>query len=187
MWRSAAESLARLPPRSGAGSPGAHPLVARVAPSTPLADGRDPIAPLYFEEALSDLKSELASGVPVFQSLLRTYLLDNTHRLTHALLPSPGMTASLEAQEAERLAAVRAKLSPDEIAELIKETKELKAAQVRRRIPSRGRCPAQSARRSSRCGRAPRSSAGSPLPPQPPCHRPHVRALQHCAPPARRT
>ena len=81
MWRSAAESLARLPPRSGAGSPGAHPLVARVAPSTPLADGRDPIAPLYFEEALSDLKSELASGVPVFQSLLRTYLLDNTHRL----------------------------------------------------------------------------------------------------------
>ena len=133
MWRSAAESLARLPPRSGAGSPGAHPLVARVAPSTPLADGRDPIAPLYFEEALSDLKSELASGVPVFQSLLRTYLLDNTHRLTHALLPSPGMTASLEAQEAERLAAVRAKLSPDEIAELIKETKELKAAQVRRR------------------------------------------------------
>ncbi len=46
-----------------------------------LHDG-DPMAPLAFEDALKSLKARLAAGEKVFETIIKTLILDNPHRTT---------------------------------------------------------------------------------------------------------
>ena len=48
------------------------------------------------------------------------------------MLPDKGLAAQREASEKERLAAVRAAMGPQDVEEVIQETRELKERQVRR-------------------------------------------------------
>ncbi len=92
--------------------------------------GRDPIAPLYFESALAELKADLAAGKPVFQQLLRTYVLDNPHQLTLTLTPETTLAATLAAEEAAALEAAARSFGESDVERLARETAELKAQQA---------------------------------------------------------
>ena len=99
--------------------------------------GRDPVAPLRFEETLAALKADVAAtGGKIFVDLLRKYVLDNPHRATVTLVPEATLAAKLEAEEAAELAAVRSKLADAELAKLADETKKLRAAQAAHDDPS---------------------------------------------------
>jgi len=97
--------------------------------------GRDPIAPLFFEEALAELKAELAAGVPVFQTLLDDFLLANPHRLTFTLTPEATLAEQLAAAEAADLEAKVKELPKESIEQLAVETTALKAAQAAHDAP----------------------------------------------------
>jgi Zn-dependent M16 (insulinase) family peptidase len=90
--------------------------------------GRDPLAPLAFEAPLAAFKAALAADPAYLSGLIRRYLLDNPHRVTVILEPDADLARRQAAAEAERLAAARAALSPDE-AQAIME----RAADLRRR------------------------------------------------------
>ncbi|HVX81350.1 MAG TPA: insulinase family protein [Devosiaceae bacterium] len=93
-----------------------------------LHDG-DPLEPLYFEAALTRVKERLASGERVFESLIRSQLLDNPHRTTVLLTADPEQAARENADERARLDAARAKMSDEDVAELMAEVRLLRARQ----------------------------------------------------------
>jgi Zn-dependent M16 (insulinase) family peptidase len=91
---------------------------------------RDPFEPLRFEKPLADLRQRLASGEPVFEDLMKKYLINNGHRVTVKSLPDPDLEEKIRMREEEELKNARDKLTDADIAELIKETAMLKERQV---------------------------------------------------------
>lgn len=89
----------------------------------------DPLAHLPFEGPLARLKARLAKGEKVFEDLIRTCFLENTHRALVILKPDATLGAKREAAETARLAAVKAGLSEAQLAELVQETHTLRALQ----------------------------------------------------------
>ena len=79
-------------------------------------------APVY--EAL---KKKLDTGY--FEELIRTELLENPHAALIVLKPEPGMTDREEKETAEKLAAYKKSLTPEEVQQVIAETKALRAYQ----------------------------------------------------------
>src|SRR5690606_2338565 len=47
--------------------------------------GGDPMEPLSFEAPLAELKQHLSAGARVFETLIKTHLVDNRHRTTVVL------------------------------------------------------------------------------------------------------
>ena len=74
--------------------------------STWLYDG-DPFAALAFEAPLAAIKERLEKGEKLFEKLIETRLLNNTHRATVILVPDHELAARLEKNEAERLLAIQ--------------------------------------------------------------------------------
>lgn len=91
--------------------------------------GDDPIAPLTFEKALAAVKADVAAGVPIFEDLIRTHLVDNQHRTTVLLKADTGQGEREAAEERARLDAARAAMSPEQLAETAEMTRKLKALQ----------------------------------------------------------
>ncbi|MDR3639947.1 MAG: insulinase family protein [Humidesulfovibrio sp.] len=96
--------------------------------ATWLYDG-DPLAHLPFEGPLARLKARLDKGEQVFEDLIRTHFLRNTHRTLVVLVPDTGLGARREASEQARLKAVKDALTPAELERLVTETHELHALQ----------------------------------------------------------
>jgi Zn-dependent M16 (insulinase) family peptidase len=48
---------------------------------------RNPVDGLRFEVPLRQLKSDIANGIPVFEIMVREYLLNNKHRVAVTLVP----------------------------------------------------------------------------------------------------
>lgn len=95
--------------------------------STWLYDG-DPLTPLAYETALATLKANLAEP-HYLQQLIRTHLLENTHRTTVVLQPDAQYNQRLVDEEKARLAAVQAQLSQPEIQQIEANAQELKRRQ----------------------------------------------------------
>jgi Zn-dependent M16 (insulinase) family peptidase len=91
---------------------------------------RDPLDGVRFEEALQTLKTDLAAGKPVFQSLLQKYFVDNRHRVTVEARPDETLEAMQQQAEAATLAEVKAGLGLADLDKIIQSTKDLKAAQA---------------------------------------------------------
>ena len=91
--------------------------------------GGDPFEPLHFEAPLEALKAALANGEPVFENLIRSLLLDNTHRTTVLLKADTGQAARETADERARLAAAEAAMSPEDRAGVVEQTRRLKELQ----------------------------------------------------------
>lgn len=91
---------------------------------------RDPMEPLRFEKPLAELRARLDKGEPVFQDLINKYLIENGHRVTVKTLPDTKLEEEIIAKEKAELAAVRSKLSAEEIDNLVEETKLLKERQL---------------------------------------------------------
>lgn len=98
------------------------------AMGTWLYDG-DPLAPLTFEEPLAALKSKLAVGERVFENLIRTHLLDNSHRTTVLLKADPNKAAEDASEERARLDAAQAGLDTTGLGEVAEQTRHLKDLQ----------------------------------------------------------
>ena len=87
--------------------------------------GGDPLAPLRFEEPLARIKAKLAQGLPLFENLIQTLLLDNPHRVTVILEPDPSLAARQEEEERAELAAKAEAMTPAQRAEVTAQTQNL--------------------------------------------------------------
>jgi Zn-dependent M16 (insulinase) family peptidase len=90
---------------------------------------RDPLAPLAWETPLEALKSRLAAGERVFETLIRARLVDNPHRVTVLFTPDPEQSAREAREERERLNKARAAMSEAEVEAVIEQTRALKRKQ----------------------------------------------------------
>lgn len=68
---------------------------------------QDPLALAAYEKPLATLKVDHARNPRFFEELIETFLLNNRHRATVQLLPDTEKAAHDEAEEADRLQAVR--------------------------------------------------------------------------------
>lgn len=90
---------------------------------------RNPLDGLTFEEPLSVIKKLAFEGY--FEDLIRRYLLENTHRTSVLLRPDPELAAREEADEAARLAAIRASMNEEQLKEVMASAAHLKELQER--------------------------------------------------------
>lgn len=91
--------------------------------------GGDPLAPLAFEAPLNAVKAAVERDPRYFEELLRTYFVDNPHRVTLLLTPDPSLREQEDAAERERLAQVRAGLDEAGVFRVIEEAQRLRRLQ----------------------------------------------------------
>ncbi len=96
---------------------------------------RDPFEPLRFESSFAALRARLAADDRYLEGLIQRYLLDNPHRTTVILEPDVGLAKRQEEEEISRLAEVRAGMGPEELAELVRATRELQLRQEKPDAP----------------------------------------------------
>jgi len=90
-----------------------------------------PTDALKFEQPLAELKATIAeSGSQVFQQYIQDNLIHNNHRSIIEMVPSKTLEEEQLAEETDRLAAIKAKLSDEELDEIIAKTSELKKLQA---------------------------------------------------------
>lgn len=92
-----------------------------------LYDSEKPFIHIQANDTFKNLRKKMEEGY--FESLIKKYLLDNEHRTTVTVEPKIGLTAQLDAKEAERLKEHLDGLSNDERQKLVEETKELEKYQ----------------------------------------------------------
>jgi Zn-dependent M16 (insulinase) family peptidase len=88
-----------------------------------------------FEAALAELKADLAANKPVFQDLLKKFIVDNEHRVTMELKPDADLEAKVVEEEVQRLQKIKETLTEEQIRDVIESTKVLKEAQAREDSP----------------------------------------------------
>ncbi|MCP4403924.1 MAG: peptidase M16, partial [bacterium] len=91
--------------------------------------GKDPIAPLTFEEPLQALKKNIKEDTTFFERMIRRHLLDNSHRTSVLLTPDPEVGKAQKAKEEAALTAVKSAMSPAELKVLVDRSRELKRVQ----------------------------------------------------------
>lgn len=91
----------------------------------------DPIELLDIDPVLERLSREIQDR-DFIPRLIRDYLLDNPHRLTLTVLPDTGLAARREAEEAERLASIKASLSEEQREEIVQRALALQERQNRK-------------------------------------------------------
>lgn len=90
---------------------------------------------LRFEKPLAELKAAIARGDRVFEDLIDRLILSNSHFNSVELQPDSKLAGEVEAEEAARLAAVKESMSEAQIADVIRQTKELREAQLKEDPP----------------------------------------------------
>ncbi len=96
--------------------------------------GDSPFITLSFNKELATIRSKLDQKY--FEKLCAKALLNNPHACTVVLQPKPGLEKDLAAELERKLAAIKAKMSPEEIARIVTQTKELLAYQQRQDDPA---------------------------------------------------
>lgn len=91
--------------------------------------GGDPMEPLSFEAPLGAIKAKLAAGERVFETLIKTHILDNRHRSTVLLTADPNKAAAEAAEERARLDAAQQGLDAAGVAAVAEQTRRLKELQ----------------------------------------------------------
>ncbi len=86
----------------------------------------DPLDRIAFEAPFARLKARLAKGERVFEDIIQSRIVDNPHRVTALVKPDPTQADREAEEEKARLAAVRAKLTPDDLKQLSERTAALK-------------------------------------------------------------
>ena len=94
-----------------------------------LYDG-DPLAPLRYEVPLAAVKEFLAADPDYLPALMRTYLIDNSHRVTVVMHPDTSVNRELEAEERNRISRARAAMNEDDLHAIVANTQELKRRQA---------------------------------------------------------
>ncbi|MCR4672668.1 MAG: insulinase family protein [Lachnospiraceae bacterium] len=90
-------------------------------------DDNEPFKYLEFEKYFPALREAMSEGY--FEGLIKEYLLDNPHSSVVLMTPDPGMISRKEKENADKMAAVKAEMSDEEIKKLVQDTAELKEYQ----------------------------------------------------------
>lgn len=90
--------------------------------------GGDPREALEFDADLAKLEQAREEG-PFFEDLIRSELLDNTHRALLKLEPDPELEDRKRRRELERLAAIEATLTEEDRRRIVEDALRLKAEQ----------------------------------------------------------
>ncbi len=88
-----------------------------------LYDDEKPFIHICADKTFEFLKAAIGTGY--YEQLIRKYLIENDHAAIVIVKPSPGLTNRAEAQLKDKLEAVKASLSENEIEKLIKDTNHL--------------------------------------------------------------
>ena len=97
---------------------------------------RDPVEAIQFEAPLSQLKADITANVPVFQELIKKYVLDNPHRVVVDMKPDSDFEKNRQAAEDAHLAQVRENMSPSELEEVVRATRDLLVVQAAEDSPA---------------------------------------------------
>jgi Zn-dependent M16 (insulinase) family peptidase len=97
--------------------------------TTWLYDG-DPLALIAFEGRLESLKKKISRNRNLFEEMLDRYFLKNPHRTWLLLRPDPGMPKKQEESEKQRLADIRASMSPSDVDRVLATAAKLKEIQA---------------------------------------------------------
>lgn len=84
-----------------------------------------PFSMLKVNEYSSRLRRELKQNIPVFQSLVKKHLLDNTHRLKLILRPKEDLILTSNKEENVILSKIDEDLTEDKIKKIIDDTDKL--------------------------------------------------------------
>jgi hypothetical protein len=90
--------------------------------------GGDPVRHLQLDEDLSRLRREMAAG-GFFEGRIKTYFLDNPHRVRFTLSPDQAMAEKEIKRVADELQSIQAGLTPAELDRIEAEAKALAALQ----------------------------------------------------------
>ncbi len=91
--------------------------------------GGDPLALVAFEAPLNTVKSRLAANKSLFENMIHTYFLANSHRTILILKPDPDLAEKETKAEAGRLKKVKEEMTKDGLREIIDNTRELRKIQ----------------------------------------------------------
>ena len=107
---------------------GSYPrgLILMVRALTTWLHNGDPFASLDFAPPLEAVKRRLAAGEPIFETMVRQHMVENSHRTTVHLVPDPGLQSRQEEAETDRLDKIRASFSESDLQGIIESTKKLK-------------------------------------------------------------
>ncbi len=103
-----------------------------------LHDENAPFLHFYGIEVLDGLKAKVEEGY--FEQLIEKYLLQNEHALILTAAPKQGLVTEDDEALKEALATKKASLSPEKIAQIVKQTKDLKEHQGRPSTPEELAC-----------------------------------------------
>ncbi len=112
--------------RSNAGFPYALKVMFSCLPAYNY--GGDPYASMNFDADLARLQQERKDG-RWFESVIRTELLDNSHRALLTIVPDPDLEDRKHKKELERLALIEATLSEPDRNKIVEDALRLKSAQ----------------------------------------------------------
>ena len=87
----------------------------------------DPLELLHYEEALVNIRKGLSGTY--FEDLIRQSILNNNHKVLVSIYPERGLQERKDAEVKEHLAAVKARMSSEEIDAIVEQTKRLKLRQ----------------------------------------------------------
>ena len=93
----------------------------------------NPFITLSFNKELAAIRSKLDRKY--FETLIEKALLNNPHACTVVMEPKPGLEKELATELESKLAEIKAKMSPEEIAAIVTQTQELIAYQQRKDDP----------------------------------------------------
>ena len=91
--------------------------------------GSDPLVPLYLNSYVKKLRDLLNDGKPVFQQIIKKYLLENQHKVTLVAVPENGFVEELNKKEEEELKAIQEKIDTATSEKIKKEAEMLVEAQ----------------------------------------------------------
>lgn len=91
--------------------------------------GGDPLAPLFWEKPLANIKRQLANGEKIFEKAIREYFLENPSSAKVVLLPDNELPKQREKRERAKLKALFDKATEQDKKNVIKETELLQKAQ----------------------------------------------------------
>ncbi|MBO5488491.1 MAG: insulinase family protein [Eubacterium sp.] len=103
-----------------------------------LYDENHPFIHVACDSVYEELRRDIDSDY--YEELIRRSFLTNTHSAVVSLQPKVGLTALLDEEEKARLAAYRETLSEEELARIVRETKELKEYQEEPTDPETLKC-----------------------------------------------
>ncbi|MCX6556503.1 MAG: insulinase family protein [Candidatus Aminicenantes bacterium] len=93
----------------------------------------NPFVTLSFNKELASIRSKLDQKY--FETLIQKALLNNPHACTAVMEPKPGLEKELATELESKLAAIKGKMSPEEIARIVAQAQALIAYQQRKDDP----------------------------------------------------